>query len=410
MTRKDDAVAGSQERGIERSPEPHTYCFQAWHFSDSPVTETFHGNQAMARHLEGRLSPGFAQVLRIRASIPANRRQTLIVPRTIYVSVRQDAGPEVDEEDVITAFRDEHYGGLVRAYFRTELHKTLDFYNCFVCSPNGKVTRNHFAKVMVTRAFSQTMDRELRLPREESWGDIGTGISGPAPQSNGAAPQAAPQAAPDRPPNDTGIQRVTDALRNFFEWLTAQSEIPEAIATAGTANSYCRFKETTETLITLLRSLNRAYERGKGEAIDVSKIWTHLVRADAARRHGQELTINLNQTGLLDAVVKRHSATRSTAYAIGSVGGVGAAIWGAYALTGLPMFAIVVAGCAAALVAGNKSLDHKEYRDRVKQVKDDFDSFRQAWDTVARTLALQFAASMGVDLTIQDEDACTSII
>jgi len=43
-------------------------------------------------------------------------------------------------------------------------------------------------------------------------------------------------------------------------------------------------------------------------------------------------------------------------------------------------------------------------------VKVDFDGFRRAWDTVARTLALQFAASMGINLTIQDENVRESFL
>ena len=37
-------------------------------------------------------------------------------------------------------------------------------------------------------------------------------------------------------------------------------------------------------------------------------------------------------------------------------------------------------------------------------VKADFDSFRGAWDAVVRTLALQFATSAGVAVTIEDGD------
>jgi len=184
---------------------------------------------------------------------------------------------------------------------------------------------------------------------------------------------------------------VINAARDILEWLKTQSETTEAIATAGTANSYCQFKETTKTFITLLRSLSRAYERFENqgratfifwgcrcwqrhrpktltrEVPDGSKIWAHLVRADDARRHGQDLAINLNQTGLLDAVVKRHSAKKSTAYAIGCGGGVVAAIWGACALTGWPVAAVIAVGCVTALVTGSKSLEHKEYRDRIRQ-------------------------------------------
>ncbi|KAJ3539357.1 hypothetical protein NM208_g5522 [Fusarium decemcellulare] len=336
---------------------------------------------------------------------------------------------KVDEEDFITVFRDEHYGDLVMAYFRTRLHKTLDFYNCFVDSPDGDVTNSHFTKVMVTRSFQQTMDREVRPPTEESWGDIGAGLvegslSMPAakiytagcyisswfrgesnpPQADRAAPQATPQATHGSHPNNHEINTVTDALRNLFEWLTAQSTTPEANATAATANSYCRFKETTTDLIGLLKSLSRAYETAQNndDTLDLSNIWTHLVRADAARHHGQELTINLNQTGLLNDVVMRHSATKSTAYAIGGVGGVGVAIWGARALTGWFAPAVIVAGGVSAVVGVSGWYIHNEYRNRARRVKTDFDSFRRAWDTVARTLALQFAASMGIDLTTQN--------
>ncbi|KAH8743359.1 hypothetical protein BGZ57DRAFT_779283, partial [Hyaloscypha finlandica] len=185
---------------------------------------------------------------------------------------------------------------------------------------------------------------------------------------------------------------VTDALRNLFEWFTAQSETTQAAATASTARSYCQFKEKTRELVTLLKPLNQAYKNAENE-----------VRADTARHYGEDLIINLNQTGLLDAVVARHSATKSTAYAIGSVSGAGVAVYGIFALTGWPMVAAIAVGCVAALVTGSKSLEHKEYRDRIRDMKVDFDSFKNAWEDVMLTLALQFATSASVAVTIEDE-------
>ncbi|CEF86005.1 unnamed protein product [Fusarium graminearum] len=421
MTRKNDAAAGLRECDIEKSSEHRTYCFQAWQRVDTSTAETLHGNQAMAQHLQEHLGPDFAQVLRIRAAPPRNRRQALLVPRTIYVSVRQNVYHEFDEEGLIAAFRDQHYDSLVREYFRTNLHKTPEFYNCFVQSPNGGVTSNHFAKIIVKRAFSRRLNHELRHPRKESWGDISTalrgyrypidtrgvdrpgtaGSNGPVPQANGAAPQVAPQPAPD---HANSITRVTDALRNLLEWLRAQSETPKVTATTGTANSYCRFKEKTETLISLLRHLSEAYVSSEVEG--ESPIWMDLVEADAARHYDQELTINLNQTGVLDAVMDRHSATKSTAYALcGTVGGCSVVAIGYFALglTGWPMIFASVVGVAVALAGGVTSCKHTEYRKRVRKVKDDFESFRRALKTVMRILALQFATSAGINSTIKDE-------
>ncbi|CAG1959370.1 unnamed protein product [Fusarium graminearum] len=376
MTRKNDAAAGLRECDIEKSSEHRTYCFQAWQRVDTSTAETLHGNQAMAQHLQEHLGPDFAQVLRIRAAPPRNRRQALLVPRTIYVSVRQNVYHEFDEEGLITAFRDQHYDSLVREYFRTNLHKTPEFYNCFVQSPNGGVTSNHFAKIIVKRAFSRRLNHELRHPRKESWGDISTALR----------------------------TRVTDALRNLLEWLRAQSETPKVTATTGTANSYCRFKEKTETLISLLRHLSEAYVSSEVEG--ESPIWMDLVEADAARHYDQELTINLNQTGVLDAVMDRHSATKSTAYALcGTVGGCSVVAIGYFALglTGWPMIFASVVGVAVALAGGVTSCKHTEYRKRVRKVKDDFESFRRALKTVMRILALQFATSAGINSTIKDE-------
>ncbi|WXC48029.1 hypothetical protein QX201_007744 [Fusarium graminearum] len=189
--------------------------------------------------------------------------------------------------------------------------------------------------------------------------------------------------------------RVTDALRNLLEWLRAQSETPKVTATTGTANSYCRFKEKTETLISLLRHLSEAYVSSEVE-----------VEADAARHYDQELIINLNQTGVLDAVMDRHSATKSTAYALcGTVGGCSVVAIGYFALglTGWPMIFASVVGVAVALAGGVTSCKHTEYRKRVRKVKDDFESFRRALKTVMRILALQFATSAGINSTIKDE-------
>jgi hypothetical protein len=93
------------------------------------------------------------------------------------------------------------------------------------------------------------------------------------------------------------------------------------------------------------------------------------VRADTAWHHSEDLIINLNQTGLLDVVVTRHSATKSTAYAIGSVSGVGVAVYGFCALTGWLMFATIVVGCITTLVTGCESWEHKKYRDRIRDSK-----------------------------------------
>ena len=58
---------------------------------------------------------------------------------------------------------------------------------------------------------------------------------------------------------------VTDALRNLFEWFTTQTESTQAAATAGTARSYCQFKEKTRELVTLLKPLNQAYKNAENE-------------------------------------------------------------------------------------------------------------------------------------------------
>jgi hypothetical protein len=99
-----------------------------------------------------------------------------------------------------------------------------------------------------------------------------------------------------------------------------------------------------------------------------------LIRADNTLHHGEDLIKNLNQSGLLDNVVAKHSATTSTAYAIGSVSGAGVAGYGVYSLivvSGLPILPVValVAGCVASVVAGKISLEHQEYRRRVRQCK-----------------------------------------
>ena len=83
MARGDDAIVGSEERGIGRGSSTRKYCFQAWHFGDELVTETFYNNQAMARYLEEHLEPNFDQKLHVRAAAPANRVQALVVPRTV---------------------------------------------------------------------------------------------------------------------------------------------------------------------------------------------------------------------------------------------------------------------------------------------------------------------------------------
>lgn len=88
------------------------------------------------------------------------------------MALRQGVKSEVDEEDLITEFRDGQYNDLARGYFQTVLRMTLDFYNCFAKGENGDPLRDNFAKVMVVRAFNRKMAAELRLAREESWGDI----------------------------------------------------------------------------------------------------------------------------------------------------------------------------------------------------------------------------------------------
>lgn len=88
------------------------------------------------------------------------------------MSVRQGVSPEVDE-DIITAFRDEQYGNLLRRI--SNIFKTLDFHNCFTKGLGRGIICDHFSTVRVRKAFYQKKN-ELRLPREESWGNIGKGL------------------------------------------------------------------------------------------------------------------------------------------------------------------------------------------------------------------------------------------
>jgi hypothetical protein len=101
--------------------------------------------------------------------------------------------------------------------------------------------------------------------------------------------------------------------------------------------------------------------------LDLSRICTDLVHGDTVRSHGQMFITSLNDTRLLDAVVSRHSFQKSVCYSGGAAGGVGLFICGCFVFSGLPLVIATVAGGLGLAVGTVKTLEHNEYRDRVKQ-------------------------------------------
>lgn len=115
----------------------------------------------------------------------------------------------------------------------------------------------------------------------------------------------------------------------------------------------------------------------KGEELQLSDVWQHLVRGSDVQHHGAQLIANLNQTGLLEAIVVRHSAVKSTAYGLGAVAGACGVVGSGYkaylAYTvatgpwGWLTVAVICVGVAA--VSVYKTSEHNEYRNRCEKGK-----------------------------------------
>jgi hypothetical protein len=95
----------------------------------------------------------------------------------------------------------------------------------------------------------------------------------------------------------------------------------------------------------------------------MSDICLDLVEADAVRR----LITNLNQTGILGDVIKKHSETRSVGHSIGCCGSV--SVGGIWTLTGWGLGAVVLIGSITAAYTGKRSWDHKTSRDRIRKTR-----------------------------------------
>lgn len=79
------------------------------------------------------------------------------------------------------------------------------------------------------------------------------------------------------------------------------------------------------------------------------------------------LIANLNRTRLLDDVVSRHSFKKSVCYGGGALGGVGLFVGGCLTLSGGLLAVAAGLGALIAIGGTGKTLEHNEYRNRVKQ-------------------------------------------
>lgn len=134
----------------------------------------------------------------------------------------------------------------------------------------------------------------------------------------------------------------------------------------------------------------------KGEELQLSDVWQHLVRGSDVQHHGAQLIANLNQTELLEAIVARHSVVKSTAYGLGAVAGACGAVgsgckaYVAYTVATGPWgwFAVAVICVSVAAVSAYKTSEHNEYRNRCEKGKTRTQPQRRLLDPHPRQLTI----------------------
>ncbi|KUI55428.1 hypothetical protein VP1G_02794 [Cytospora mali] len=165
-----------------------TFCFQAWHINNHPVSESAVSNRKMAEFIQGSLSGELASRWSVTTSPPLRPKPSLAAPvsfrfkRRPRVSTQSPKTPTVEDDRTAIVlefvhFRDREYPILAKDYFNNNLRRRLDFHNVFAITTSGRRVEE-LERVVVSAKLNMRMAAALSTFGSTAWGDVSEGFTG----------------------------------------------------------------------------------------------------------------------------------------------------------------------------------------------------------------------------------------
>ncbi|KUI72848.1 hypothetical protein VM1G_08297 [Cytospora mali] len=165
-----------------------TFCFQAWHINNHPVSESAVSNRKMAEFIQGSLSGELASRWSVTTSPPLRPKPSLAAPVSIRFKRRPGMSTQspkistVDDDRTAMVlefvhFRDREYPILAKDYFNNNLRRRLDFHNVFAITTSGRRVEE-LERVVVSAKLNMRMAAALSTFGSTAWGDVSEGFTG----------------------------------------------------------------------------------------------------------------------------------------------------------------------------------------------------------------------------------------
>ncbi|PTB76475.1 hypothetical protein M440DRAFT_4951 [Trichoderma longibrachiatum ATCC 18648] len=157
-----------------------TFYFQAWNTGKTVTAESWVQNKGLADFVEQNLSAEGKQWLFVKGCVPTQELTGLAIPYSIAVKLRAAKSGQ-DPKDAVKAlfkFRNKEFPDLARVYFKTRLHKSLDFFNAF---SEGAESDPLVADFNVTKSSKRLKDKvrsAVKFMKKDVWGDLKNGLIG----------------------------------------------------------------------------------------------------------------------------------------------------------------------------------------------------------------------------------------
>ncbi|KAH0490970.1 hypothetical protein TgHK011_002416 [Trichoderma gracile] len=157
-----------------------TFYFQAWNTGKVVSAESWVQNKGLADFVEQNLSAEGKQWLFVKGCVPTKELTGLAIPYSIAVKLRAAKSGQ-DPKDAVKAlfkFRNKEFPDLARIYFKTRLHKSLDWFNAFSEGAESDPLVADFNVVKSSKKLKDKVRSAIKFVKKDVWGDLKNGLIG----------------------------------------------------------------------------------------------------------------------------------------------------------------------------------------------------------------------------------------
>ncbi|ETS04792.1 hypothetical protein M419DRAFT_108243, partial [Trichoderma reesei RUT C-30] len=157
-----------------------TFYFQAWNTGKVVTAESWVQNKGLADFVEQNLSAEAKQWLFVKGCVPTKELTGLAIPYSIAVKLRAAKSGQ-DPKDAVKAlfkFRNKEFPDLARVYFKTRLHKSLDWFNAFSEGAESDPLVADFNVVKSSKKLKDKVRSAIKFVKKDVWGDLKNGLIG----------------------------------------------------------------------------------------------------------------------------------------------------------------------------------------------------------------------------------------